>query len=542
MPLLGVMHIWYNNPLLKVNKMYSVKLFLFFSILVSFSSSADFESKAKKVNPNPLSISPIGIELQTPNKGFVTVQLDLAPKHKAYFDVFKVESSIQDKLSFSSPEVDPLESFIDKFNQKKERLAFEGQGTLRFFVSSSSRLPSALNLKLNYQACTNDYCLLPKKINFTIDVPIKDELSDDGHGHDKGFIARIKRDLGKASFLSFLLIYILGFLTSLTPCIYPIIPLTVGVLGINKSTSRSRGFTVGTCYAVGMSLVYASLGVVSALTGGFIGKTLTNPYVVWGVFIFYVFMAISMFGFFEVKAPNFVGKRFGRLQVRGPFGALFAGLIAGLVASPCVGPVVASILTYTAQSQSAFYGFTALFSFGMGLGTLFILMGVFYGELSSRLKAGKWVLYVKYLLGILLLGGAFLFIKPHLSFFKGIGDHDQGPWKTWSRPMLKEAKSANQAVIIDFYADWCVSCVELEEQVFALDQFKEATKDFLLLRFDATESDEEKEKVLQSYKVIGLPTIIFIDGNGKVLEDLTLTGFEEWPQFIKRVDHLKGRK
>ncbi len=519
----------------------SLLLYLSFGLVPSQAFGFGNEEK-KEINKAPLEIEQVQVEQKSDTKALITLYLNLAPKHKAYNDIFEV-SSKNKSLNFSKPETDPLSVFIDKFNDNKERLVLEGEGKMRFLISSKSALSGTQNFALTYQACTKDYCLLPIDLDFKASFLSSSDkaLDDDLHGGSTPSLKqRVIKNLGKGSILTFLLIYFFGLMTAFTPCIYPMIPLTIGILGVSDTSSRLKGFIIGTSYALGMALVYAAFGTLVALTGGFIGQALANPIVVWGIFFFYIAMALSMFGFFEIKAPNFINQKFSRINFKGPFGAFVAGLISGLVASPCVGPVVAAILGYAGQSGNPVYGFTALFCFGLGVGTLFILMGLFYGELSSKLKPGKWVSYVKYVLGVVILLGAFLFIKPHISFLNhGHSLEDKKGWVKYSEEVVNEAKKEGKRVIIDFHASWCTACGELDEKVFSKNEFKSATSNMLLLSFDATKPSKEEQEILEKYFVIGLPTIIFINSLGEVEKNLTLTGFEEWQDFQKRLQRLK---
>lgn len=502
-----------------------------------------FENTRGKINKTPLSVEQVLFEAsgKSLNKAFVTLHLKLAPKHKAYDSVFKV-SSLNKGFKISKPEVDPLSPYVDKFSKGKERMVMTGKAVARFFLSSSNtKLSGDQTLALTYQACTKDHCLLPQDLNFTVSFPVVETnlKSSKGFSFDKLF-ANID---SMPIWLVLLATYFFGLLTAFTPCVLPMVPITMGILGFSSTSSRAKGFMIGLAYALGLSLTYAIVGVAAALTGGFVGQALTNPFIVWGIFIFYVFTALAMAGVFTMKAPAMVEKQFSRLENKGFIGAFLAGAVAGIIASPCVGPAVAAVLAYVAQTGKPSFGFITLFVFGMGLGTLFILIGTFYGEINSRLKPGKWLNWVKYALSFLILLGAFLFIKPHISFLNGSHSHadteSHGLWTPFSQEIYDEAVLSKKAILIDFRADWCAACHELDQHTFSTDGFREDTVDLVLLKFDATKPTSEEQTVLSKFDVFGLPTVLFIDTNGKVQEDLTLTGFEEWQDFKKRLQALK---
>ena len=498
----------------------------FFALL--FPLLASSQTKVE-INKNPLQLG--GISYEWLNKKeqasfILTLDLKLAKKHKAYSDVFKVEFQNKD-LSVDEPEVSPLELESDKYSKGEDKLFFKNHGTLRVTVRSKKPIYGKLQGKLTYQSCTKDYCLLPKKISFPLNLGEKPKKSKTNY--------------------SFIFIFLFGLLTAFSPCIFPMIPITMGILGFTDTSNRFKGFSIGLFYSLGLAITYALVGLFAALSGGFIGQALTNPYIVWGIFIFYILMALALLDVFSLSAPDSLSQVFSRIKIKGLFGALIAGAIAGVVASPCVGPAVATILAHVAQTKDPFYGFIALFVYGMGLGSLFIAMGVFYGELSGWLKPGKWMLYTKYLLSSLIFLGAILFIKPHIGPLvssltsKKTHKKDLGAWVAFSEKTYKDTLKQNKPMIIDFYADWCSSCKTLDEKIFKQDFFIESSKGIMLLKFDATQPTSKESEILANFEIYGMPTVLFIDDKGAVHKDLTLTGFEPWEDFKKRLNEFKTR-
>ena len=496
-------------------------------LVLSFSLFAVSDSNIK-VNKNPLELAGISHEWlsEKDQKSLIlTLDLKLADQHNAYAEIFKVEFD-DSTLIVAEPDVSPLQLESDKYSKGKEKLFFKGNGTLRVSISSDKPIHGELKGKLTYQACTAKYCLLPKKISFPLFLGEKPAPTKTNY--------------------SLIFIFMFGLLTAFSPCVFPMVPITMGVLGFTDTSNRLKGFSIGLFYSLGLAITYALIGSIAALSGGFIGQALTNPYIVWGIFIFYILMALALLDVFSFKAPDSMSNLFSRIKVKGIFGAFAAGAIAGIVASPCVGPAVAAILAHVAQTKDPFYGFLALFVYGMGLGSLFIAMGVFYGELSKWMKPGKWMLYTKYLLAGLILLGALLFIKPHVrpllnQFSSTKTTKDLGAWTAFSEEAYKQALEDKKPIIVDFYADWCSSCKTLDEKIFTQDFFIESSKGIVLLKFDATKPTSKEEDLLANFEVYGLPTILFIDDKGKVQEDLTLTGFEPWEDLRERLNELKTR-
>lgn len=519
-------------------------MFKFFN-LFCLCLAMPFAAQAKKIiNKNPLVIEQSFLESGFDTKArqaLLLLDLKLAPEHKAYVDEVKFKFS-DTNWSHSEIAIDPIYSYKDKFSKGKERMVFSGKAKLRAYIKSKSKkLPSKLNVQLIYQACTEDYCLLPTKRDFEISFPKK--LSAEEKAKSSWFDFNFNK---KASYWSLIFIYLFGFLTAFSPCVFPMIPITLGILGFSETSNRIKGLGIGFSYALGLSLTYALVGVAAAMTGGFIGQAFTNPYVVWSIFIFYVLTALAMMGVFTIKSPASLDRIFSKVKGTGFVGAFLAGTIGGIIASPCVGPAVAAVVAYVAQSGDPLFGFSALFSYGMGLGSLFILIGLFYGELQSRLKPGPWLNYIKYIMAGLILIGAFLFIKPHLSFLKGSHTHKNASHKLWtpfSDKAYQNALKTNKPIIIDFYADWCTACKELDAHTFSHPDFKAATDNQInLIKFNATKPTEKEQDWLNQFEVYGLPTILFIDHNGNVKKDLTLTGFEPWTEFQKRLKDLIEKK
>lgn len=199
-----------------------------------------------------------------------------------------------------------------------------------------------------------------------------------------------------------------GLLTSLTPCVYPMIPITAGILGGIGAAGRSRATTIGytLLYAVGLAMVYATLGLVAGLTGSLFGTISSNP---WAYFAFgnlLLLAGLAMLGVIPVAVPDRLMQWAGRVGGQSPGGVFLMGATSGLVAAPCGAPAFAAVLTWVGSTQSAVWGFTYLFVFSLGMTALLIAIGLFSGTLASLPRAGKWTGWVKTAAGILMLAMA----------------------------------------------------------------------------------------------------------------------------------------
>jgi len=347
---------------------------VFFFLLLGLQVSvAQLELKSANVNENPLSARAALDPSQMFVGGNVTVriQLELAPKHHAYVDQFRLEVVDTDFVRVGQPTVSLIYDFNDPFSKKIKQVV-QDKSTMTAALELAQDLKPqymSIHLALTYQACTKAHCLFPK----TLSVPLRFEVIGGGSGPSMAPIGNLASRLNAAFVsamkdnlaLAFILVFLAGVLTSLTPCIFPMIPITLAVLGIrHPHRTRAHRLFISACYVLGIALTYSTLGVIVAKTGALFGALLGNMWVICVLAALVVLMGLSMLGLFEVALPARLQTRLSKSRSsEGVVGALISGLLAGLVASPCVGPVLVSILTYVAQTQNAVFGFSLLFVF-----------------------------------------------------------------------------------------------------------------------------------------------------------------------------------
>ncbi len=217
--------------------------------------------------------------------------------------------------------------------------------------------------------------------------------------------------LSGQSLLAYPLVFGAGLLTSLTPCIYPLIPVTVSILGSRKAGSRGKAFLLALAYVFGIAVTYAALGAFAALSGSLFGEISTNPKVILGVSVVLAALSLNMLDALPFEIPGMSGTATGPGRKVGFVSNFLMGLTFGLVASPCTAPVLGAVLLWVGQTGSVFRGTTLLFTFAMGMGVFLLVIGTFSGLLSLLPKSGDWMIKIKKVMGYLLLimAGYFVF-------------------------------------------------------------------------------------------------------------------------------------
>ncbi|MCP4578184.1 MAG: thioredoxin fold domain-containing protein [Deltaproteobacteria bacterium] len=379
-----------------------------------------------------------------------------------------------------------------------------------------------------------------------------------------------------------------GMALNLTPCVYPLIPITVSYFG--GRSGKGQIIRHGLCYIGGLSITNSVLGVVAALTGGLMGAMLQNPLVLAVVAAVLIVFAASLFGFWELRVPSGLMQAASKSHA-GYLGTLFMGLTLGVVAAPCIGPFVLSLLTWVASMGSPWLGFIIFFTLSLGLGLPLFFLAVFSGQIDKLPRSGEWMLWVRKLMGWVLVGMAVYFMGPilpktigtfllatvvlaaglHLGWFDrskaGFRAFEwirtsvgiialvvatvlieswvmQGPgvnWRTYSDELLLEAKRRNKPVIVDFSADWCSPCRELEKITFHNAEIvKQAEDNFIMLKVDLTrKGNPVHERLLKDYGIKGVPTVVFLDHEGNERRDLRLVDFLPAEQFLIKMAEVR---
>ena len=515
----------------------------------------------------------------------------------------QVETSSFDVPTFSiSPEDynDPYFGLMKIFKKPVQAI----------FKASQPPLKEEDVIEIAYQGCTEGFCYPPEVKEIKVaDLPIAQiantektsEKSTALSAQPKAEQDRLAESLFNSKYAVFGF-FLLGLGLAFTPCVLPMLPLLSAiVIGQNQRPNMWRAFALSFVYVQGMALTYTLLGLIVAAIGLPFQVALQHPYVMIGLSIIFVLLALSMFGVFTLQLPSSLQTKLSLLsqqQKAGAFGGVFLmGMIAGLVASPCTSAPLSGALLYVAQSGDLFTGAITLYLLALGMGVPLILITLFGNKILP--KSGMWMETVKKLFGFVMLALPVFLISrilpeewtPRLwamlgtAFFiwfafqmpkNGTGwvfrilflvaaMISVKPLQTWvwgetSTPSAVENKAVSHVefkkvkseaelqqalaennkslVMLDLYADWCVACKEFEKETFSDPSVQKAFGDMLLLQIDMTKNSEENRALMTKYKVLGLPTILFFNQDGKEIEGSRVNGFMPAVEFLQWIEKI----
>ena len=469
-----------------------------------------------------------------------------------------------------------------------------------------------LSFQLKYQACSDETCLLPKTI--TVDVPIEvvglnESIQPINNeifaGVNFGNLAnraittsetgKLSQALSKGLFWAFLLVFGGGILTSLTPCVYPLIPITVSVFGAGESTNRFRSFLLSVTYVLGIALTYAILGMAVAQTGAVFGEIMADARVIIPVCAVLIVLGLSMIGLYEIRLPYAVQNKLNRVGGVGFAGAFGMGTVAGIIAAPCTGPALGAVLAYIATTSDIFLGFWLMLTYALGMGLLFIVIGTFSGVILPR--SGVWMYVLENIFGVAIITVALYFLKDVIEPLRTFLRHsweffaiagvlvllgvllgnfrqrfkDLSRWVRFRKAfgilfaviglymiigglttvesdldwVISEAKGIEIAqregkpVMLDFYATWCAACNELDHKTYSNPTVQSKLSQFVNIKLDFTRNSDEVERLKKKYSIVGLPVVIFYDSKGNELHQKRIEKFVDSKEFLTLVEDIQ---
>ena len=542
------------------------------------------------------------------NQENVIVNWSIAEGYYLYQEKISVKLNQEETSSFDMPTFsispedynDPYFGLMKIFKKPVQAI----------FKASHPPLKAEDVVEIAYQGCTSGFCYPPEVKEIKVaDLPIAQVANTEKTSEKSTALSaqptaeqdRLAESLFNSKYAVFGF-FLLGLGLAFTPCVLPMLPLLSAiVIGQNQRPNMWRAFALSFVYVQGMALTYTLLGLIVAAIGLPFQVALQHPYVMIGLSIIFVLLALSMFGVFTLQLPSSLQTKLSLLsqqQKAGAFGGVFLmGMIAGLVASPCTSAPLSGALLYVAQSGDLFTGAITLYLLALGMGVPLILITLFGNKILP--KSGMWMETVKKLFGFVMLALPVFLISrilpeewtPRLwamlgtAFFiwfafqmpkNGTGwvfrilflvaaMISVKPLQTWvwgetstpsavenkvvshvefkkvkSEAELQQALSENNKplVMLDLYADWCVACKEFEKETFSDPSVQKVFGDMLLLQVDMTKNSEENRALMTKYKVLGLPTILFFSRDGKEIEGSRVNGFMPPVEFLQWIEKI----
>ncbi|HEV8434287.1 MAG TPA: cytochrome c biogenesis protein CcdA [Thermoanaerobaculia bacterium] len=575
-----------------------LRLFLLLSLSLSLSTTTLFAQFGDPVVPPAIKLSGTFSKSSGDRATGVATVVIPSPWHI---------NSAKPLDSFAIPTVlsfDPATAeLIDAKYPAHELKAFSFSGNQQIAVYEGTiQIPFTAKVKgdkikasLRYQSCNDKVCLPPKTVDAEFGVaaaivpataPSAGRIAG-ATQNPSSFTALANAPKGdrlanafasSGLTLTLLIIFVGGLALNLTPCVFPMIPITMGFFAMQSDGRRSRRFALAALYVLGIVIMYSSLGVVASLGGKMFGAWLQQPAVQIGFAGLMLILASSMFGAFDIGVPQFIANRaMGRA---GLAGAMTMGLLVGIVAAPCVGPVVVSLITLVASIGKPLIGFVMFAALALGLGFPYLVM------LNALPRPGEWMVHVKKSMGFVLVAMAVYFLRPLIGetwFHYGVAASllvgavflvlmsarsaqarplrlacaaalliggvafaiptgkggAELTWQRYEQASMLGVPAAEPAVI-DFYADWCIPCKELDEKTFSNGDVAGELGRFTRVKADLTKpEDPAVQELTKKYRIVGVPTIVFLDSTGHEIDAQRLTGFEPPQQFLARLKQVK---
>jgi thioredoxin:protein disulfide reductase len=489
-----------------------------------------------------------------------------------------------------------------KFGFAEDSLSvYQGNPVIFLTVKLSEKVrpgTDTLRAKVEVQACNNMVCLAPASIDVIIPIeivaasektnPINDDVFSSYTNQGSTPSSGTKSDIGqlfeeRGSLVAFLAIFVIGLALNLTPCVYPMLSVTVSLFGGQTETNAVKVFLKAVTYVLGIATMYTVLGVSAALSGTLFGSWLQSPWVLGGIGVLLLGLSLSSFGLYQIQMPYWLTSKLGGSTGTGLISLYLSGLVVGVFAAPCIGPPVIALLTLVSSKADPVFGFWVFFTLSLGLGFPYLILGTFSGMIKKIPRSGAWLIWVERIFGVILsaaglfyLSLAFLpklsaFVIPaalilggiYLGFFERSGKEKKGlqwfkwafgvvalafglytanalrepgiRWEKFSETKITEATAESKPIVMDFYADWCIPCLELERKTFTDAGVIDATNEFVRLKVDLTHFDSpESEALRKKFNIAGVPTIVFIDKRGREVVSSRVVGYIPPTEFIER--------
>ena len=512
------------------------------------------------------------------NSNEIAVELSPAKGYYIYRQSLQFKAGSNEKKLASY--VPTLPQGIEKFDatfQKKLQI-YKQAFTVLFNVKNEANQP--IHLEVELQGCAEaGICYPPMTLTFLLTgpgvkaAPIPDALeattlSNQVSPSDSSLLDlwRERDDINAinhflentSSTYLFFAFFVLGLALAFTPCVLPMLPILSSVVfgtQNNQAISKARAAVLAMAYVLGMALVYALAGVLMAALGGSVQRVLQSPIALFSFACLLIGLSGSLFGLYHLRLPHswhqHIDRLAGRQKGGSMFGAFALGGISTLVASPCITAPLAGVLTFIAQTGSMSLGAGLLFvmALGMGLPLLFI-------AIEARIlipSTGMWMVWLQRALGVLLVATA-LWIAAPIFQKTGLVGNEQSLNGEVSRSIggrlhftiiqspadldreLIKAKAENKLLLLDFYADWCISCKEMELNTFSNPEVSKELERFVLLQADVTKNTSDNQALLKRFDLFGPPGILLFDPNTQAeIKNQRIVGYMPPERFLQRL-------
>ncbi len=456
---------------------------------------------------------------------------------------------------------------------------------------------------LSYQGCNDQTCFQPQEDALRFAVPITRDASKvesihsnlfdsdrDKQSGDTFFGQTLTDDELRAKeivdkgFYALFFFFLIGLGLNLTPCVYPVIPLTVSYFGGQQTKTRGSSFINALFYLFGIAISFSALGLISGLAGKQWGFLFASPWFVVVIALIILSMAASMFGAFEIRVPSWLLTKTGASR-QGVVGALLMGLTVGVVIAPCAAGIIIGLVGLVAKLGLVIKGALLFFVMGLGLGLPYLILGTFSGLLNKMPQSGVWLVWIRKIFGLLLIGVAIYFLLPQLlsaedklgfqlgfltlfgGLYLGFLDQESGytrsfkrikaifglvlivlgvlwvqhsfikqeariDWSYYSGEDVNEFKDPDKPTFIDFYADWCAPCKQLDRNTFQDEDVVKLSLSFNMIKVDCTKPDKATKSLMAAFNVEGLPTLVFLDEDGLEHKNLRQVGYVAPEKFV----------
>lgn len=454
----------------------------------------------------------------------ITISAQIAPGYYLYQSQFSFNPSKE--LSIDAPLFPEGVSKTDEFFGTQ--VVYETNTLITIPVLEH---PKTSEITVGYRGCAPiGVCYPPMET--TLSLQFENVTSSSEH-------LKASQILADRHFIFSLIVFFgLGLLLALTPCVLPMLPILSSIILGQKHLTRVRAFELSFIYIMAMAITFALLGVGAALLGANLQSSLQQPSVLIFSAAILIVLAILLLLDYPLQLPQFLNNKLDKLSRKQKGGTIIGvasmGMLSALVVSPCVTPPLIGALIYIAESGNVWLGGGALFMLGLGMGVPLILLSVFGMHVLP--KQGRWLRGVKILFAVLLIGLAISLIMRITPTHKPAFDYVLVKTIQDVEIQIKEASNASQAVILDFYADWCVSCVSMEQTVFPDPKVQVLLKGIRFLKADVTANDEEDKALQKHFNVYGPPAILFFSHNGSPEEEFNLVGEISAPAFTNHLE------